>query len=140
MCNACGQPILHRRRYKRSFSGWRPYVHVVPCDCPALRKTAGRSGAPIGGGRSTGGAWRGDRSVGAVVLSVRQVLEAVAELGEASLQLVCWELSVHEREARPAFERAIADGLLVGCGVDELHGEVIYALTEAGRNWLEGAS
>jgi hypothetical protein len=82
----------------------------------------------------------GDRSVGAVVLSVRQVLEAVAELGEASLQLVCWELSVHEREARSAFERAIADGLLVGCGVDELHGEVIYALTEAGRNWLEGAS
>jgi hypothetical protein len=37
-------------------------------------------------------------------------------------------------------ERAIADGLLVRCGVDELHGEVIYALTEAGRNWLEGAS
>jgi hypothetical protein len=61
MCNACGQPILLRRRYKRSFSGWRPYVHVVPCDCPALRKTAGRSGAPIGGGRSTGGAWCGRR-------------------------------------------------------------------------------
>jgi hypothetical protein len=81
----------------------------------------------------------GDRSVGAVVLSVRQVLEAVADLGEASLQLVCWELSVHEREARPAFERAIADGLLVGCGVDELHGEVMYALTDAGRSWLEGA-
>jgi hypothetical protein len=81
----------------------------------------------------------GDRSVGAVVLSVRQVLQAVAELGEASLQLVCWELSVHEREARPAFERAIADGLLVPCGVDELHGEAMYALTDAGRSWLEGA-
>jgi hypothetical protein len=81
----------------------------------------------------------GDRSVGAVVLSVRQVLEAVAELGEASLQLVCWEVSVHEREARPAFERTIADGLLIRCGVDELHGEAMYALTDAGRSWLEGA-
>ena len=75
-----------------------------------------------------------------MVLSVRQVLEAVAELREASLQLVCWELSVKEEEARPAFERAIADGLLVRCGVDELHGEVTYELTRAGRRALESDS
>jgi hypothetical protein len=81
----------------------------------------------------------GDRSVGAVVLSVRQVLEAVADLGEASLQLVCWELSVHEREARPAFERAIADGTLTRRGNDELHGEVMIALTDAGSTARPGA-
>jgi hypothetical protein len=36
------------------------------------------------------------------VLSVRQALAAVAELQEAGLQLVCWQLSVREHEARPA--------------------------------------
>jgi hypothetical protein len=40
----------------------------------------------------------------------------------------------------PAFERAIAEGLLTPRGVDELHGEVMYALTDAGRRWLDGAS
>jgi len=58
-----------------------------------------------------------------MVLSVRQVLEAVAELEEASLELVCWELNVHVDEARPAFERAIADGLLARRRIDEVHDE-----------------
>ena len=80
-----------------------------------------------------------DSVLGAVELSVRQVLEAVAELQEASLQLVCWELNVQEDEARPAFERAIADGLLARSGVDDLYDEVMYALTDAGRRALEGA-
>jgi hypothetical protein len=74
--------------------------------------------------------------VGEMVLSVRQILEAVAELEEASLGLVCWELNVHLDEARPAFERAIADGLLARRRVDELDGEVMYALTDAGRRIL----
>jgi hypothetical protein len=85
------------------------------------------------------GVWAGIAFLGAVELSVRQVLEAVAELREASLQLVCWELNVQEGEARPAFERAIADGLLERSGVDELYNEVMYALTDAGRRALEGA-
>jgi hypothetical protein len=71
------------------------------------------------------------------MLSVRQVLEAVAELAEASLQLVCWELNVQEGEASPASERAIADGLLTRRGLDEVHNEVMYALTDAGRRRLE---
>jgi len=71
-----------------------------------------------------------------MVLSVRQVLEAVAELEEASLELVCWELNVHEDEARPAFQRAVADGLLARRRVDELHDEVMYVLTDAGRRTL----
>jgi DNA-binding transcriptional regulator PaaX len=75
-----------------------------------------------------------------MVLSVRQILEAVAELQEASLQLVCWELNVEEGEARPAFERAVADGLLVQRGVDEIYNEVTYALTDAGRRALADAS
>ena len=73
-----------------------------------------------------------------MVLSVQQVLEAVAELEEASLELVCWEFNVHVDEARPAFERAIADGLLARRGVDELNGEVMYAVTDAGRRSLDG--
>jgi hypothetical protein len=73
-----------------------------------------------------------------VVLSVAQVLDAVAELREASLQLVCWELNVEEGEARPAFERAVADGLLARRGVDEVHNEVMYALTDPARRILEG--
>ena len=74
--------------------------------------------------------------LGEMVLSVRQVLEAVAELQEASLELVCWELNVHEDEARPAFQRAVADGLLARRRVEELHDEVMYALTDAGRRTL----
>jgi hypothetical protein len=71
-----------------------------------------------------------------MVLSVREVLEAVAELEEASLELVCWELNVHDDEARPAFERAIADGLLARRRVDEIHDEVTYGLTDAGWRTL----
>jgi hypothetical protein len=71
-----------------------------------------------------------------MVLSVRQVLEVVAELQEASLELVCWELKVPVDEARPAFERAIADGLLVRRSVDEVYDEVMYVLTDAGRRTL----
>jgi DNA-binding PadR family transcriptional regulator len=52
------------------------------------------------------------------------------------LELVCWELNVHGDEARPAFERAIADGLLARRRVDELHDEVMYTLTDAGRRTL----
>jgi hypothetical protein len=55
------------------------------------------------------------------------------------VQLLCWELSVNEREARPAFERAIADGTLTRRGNDELHGEVMIALTDAGSTARPGA-
>jgi len=49
---------------------------------------------------------------------------------------LCWELNVHLDEPRPAFERAIADGLLARRWVDEFDGEVMYALTDAGRRIL----
>jgi hypothetical protein len=133
---------LHRRgpRGAPSFGGRRAYVHADRADCLALRALRRGSGLATGAARSTAGpAWAGIAFVGAVELSVRQVLEAVAHLEEASLQLVCWELNVQEGEARPAFERAIADGLLARCGVDELYNEVMYALTDAGRRALEGA-
>jgi hypothetical protein len=65
------------------------------------------------------------------VLSVRQALAAVAELQEASLQLVCWQLSV--REHAPGVERTIADDLLARRGVDALHGEVNARTHAAGR-------
>jgi hypothetical protein len=37
---------------------------------------------------------------------------------------------------RPAFERAIADGLLARRRVDGVHDEVTYVLTDAGRRTL----
>jgi hypothetical protein len=40
---------------------------------------------------------------------------------------------VEESEALPAFKDAIADGLLIRRGADEVHNEVMYALTDAGR-------
>jgi hypothetical protein len=57
-----------------------------------------------------------------------QVLEAVGELREASLQLV--------GEVRLTFERAIAEGLLARRRVDQAHNEVMYALIDAGRRIL----
>jgi DNA-binding PadR family transcriptional regulator len=70
------------------------------------------------------------------MLSLWQVLDAVAELEDASLELVCWELSVATEEARPAFEQARDDGLIARSGVDDTTSEVLYALTPAGRRAL----
>jgi hypothetical protein len=61
MCNACGQPIVPGQRRARSFSGWRPYVHVDPVDCPALGAPLGQAGAATGGIRPSAGAPRGQR-------------------------------------------------------------------------------
>jgi hypothetical protein len=70
------------------------------------------------------------------MLSLWQVLDAVAELQAASLELVCWELSVPTEEGRAAFEQARADGLIVATGLDDSTREVLYALTAAGRRAL----
>jgi hypothetical protein len=137
MCNPGGQPNRLGQQGTRWLSGRRPHVRAHCADGPAARsrRLLGR------------GDWRGSTDcrgasrarivlLGEMVLSVRQVLEAVAELQEASLELVCWELNVHEDEAHPAFQRAVADGLLARRRVDELHDEVMYALTDAGRRTL----
>jgi hypothetical protein len=61
MCNACGQSIVPGQRRARSFSGWRPYVHVDPADCTALGAPLGQAGAETGGIRPSEGAPRGQR-------------------------------------------------------------------------------
>jgi DNA-binding MarR family transcriptional regulator len=71
-----------------------------------------------------------------MVLSIWQVLDAIAELREASLELVAWELNVTADDARQAFERVIDEGLIARSGVDPVSGEVLYALTAAGRRAL----
>lgn len=72
-----------------------------------------------------------------MVPSVLQVLEAVSTVEQACLQHVCWILDVHEHNARPAFDRAVADAFLEPCSVDEVLGEVIYGLTDRGRSVLD---
>ena len=46
------------------------------------------------------------------VLSQERLLATVRELGQASSGLVAWELSLPEEEVRPAWEAAVAGGLL----------------------------
>jgi hypothetical protein len=99
----------------RTATGSRQRTHVGRPARPVLVDwwPAGRAGRISVGRR------------GGVVPSGRS-FEAVADLREA-------ELNVEESEALPAFKDAIADGLLVRRGADEVHNEVMYALTDAGR-------
>ncbi len=53
------------------------------------------------------------------------------------LELVCWELNVDERLARPAWELALKHGLLEAAGVDALTGKTMFALSERGRLALQ---
>ena len=116
---AVARPHAPCRRRGAARSGWR--VGRAYWHCSTDGRGASRAAIAL---------------VGETMLSVRQVLEVVAELQEASLELVCWELNVPVDEARPAFERAIADGLLARRRVDEVYDEVMYALTDAGRRTL----
>jgi len=49
------------------------------------------------------------------------------------LELLCWELNVHERLARPAWELALAHDLLEPAGSDPLTGETMFTVSERGR-------
>ena len=49
------------------------------------------------------------------------------------LELVCWELNVDERLARPAWELALKHGLLEAAGVDAVMGKAMFALSDRGR-------
>jgi hypothetical protein len=49
------------------------------------------------------------------------------------LELVCWELNVDERLARPAWEMALQNRLLDAAGVDGATGKTMFTLSERGR-------
>lgn len=55
------------------------------------------------------------------------------EFGGASLGLVAWELGVAEADVEPGWEQAIRRGLLAPAGVDELHHEQMWRLSQRAR-------
>ena len=52
-------------------------------------------------------------------------------------ELMCWELNVDERLARPAWELALQNGLLEAAGVDAATGKTMFTLSERGRSALQ---
>jgi hypothetical protein len=64
-------------------------------------------------------------------LALRDLLEIGGR--RTRLELVCWELDISERQARPAWDVAVGSGLLVAEGADELTGETMFRLSERGR-------
>ena len=76
-------------------------------------------------------------------ISVRQVLEVVAdldELGGANRSLVAWELFVDEERVVAAWEQMLADGLLRPAGHDPADDAQLWRLTAGGwaAHWEQG--
>jgi hypothetical protein len=66
----------------------------------------------------------------ASIPTLRDVLETVAEFGEASAELVAWDLFVSEDELRPAWDRAVAERLIEPVRRCQETGETMYRLME----------
>ena len=74
-------------------------------------------------------------------LSLRQVLGVIAdfdEFGGATPSLVAWELFVEEQRVAPAWEEAVAEGLLRRAGRDGLDGERLWRLIAGGWATRDG--
>jgi hypothetical protein len=64
-------------------------------------------------------------------LTLRDVLTSSKR--RTRLELLCWELDVDEHLARPAWELALAHGLLETAGIDPLTGKTMFTISERGR-------
>jgi hypothetical protein len=60
--------------------------------------------------------------------SLRDVLETVAEFGEASAGLVAWDLCVSEQDLQPAWEQAVRERLIKPAHQCSETGEMMYRL------------
>jgi hypothetical protein len=69
-------------------------------------------------------------------ISLKTVLQTVAELGGASPGLIAWELGADERSVTPAWSAAIREGLLERARYDPIDQDWQYELTIAGREHL----
>jgi diguanylate cyclase (GGDEF)-like protein/PAS domain S-box-containing protein len=69
-------------------------------------------------------------------ISLRTLLETLAELGEASSDLIAWELDIDESDLYRAWSAAIREGLLDCVGYDKVEQHWIYTLTTAGHDRL----
>ena len=58
--------------------------------------------------------------------TLRDVLETVAEFGEASASLVAWDLCVSDDELRPAWDQALGERLIEPVRRCEQTGEMLY--------------
>jgi hypothetical protein len=66
-------------------------------------------------------------------VALHEILDVIAEFGEASPELVAWELQCHVAEVAPAWGRALAEGLLANAHIDTMCGEEMWALSLRGR-------
>jgi diguanylate cyclase (GGDEF)-like protein len=69
-------------------------------------------------------------------ISLRTLLQTLADLGEASTDLIAWELDVPEPALTSAWSVAVREGLLDCVRYDTLDQHWIYALTPAGHDRL----
>ena len=62
----------------------------------------------------------------ATIPTLRDVLETVAEFGEASAGLVAWDLCVSEDELGPAWDQAVSERLIEPVRRCEQTGETMF--------------
>jgi hypothetical protein len=67
----------------------------------------------------------------AIAVGVTSVVDTVSEFGEASLELVAWELSVPERTLEYVWAQAIEHGMLRAAGVCPTTGERLFVAVPA---------
>ena len=69
-------------------------------------------------------------------ISLLTLLQTLADLAEASTDLIAWELDIDERALTSAWSAAVRDGLLDCVRYDTLERHWIYTLTPAGHDRL----
>jgi hypothetical protein len=62
-------------------------------------------------------------------ISLDRVVETVAEFGQASFELVAWELYVSEAKLEPVWRRAVERGLIHEAGTCWESGERLYEVS-----------
>jgi len=72
-------------------------------------------------------------------VALREILDVIAEFGEASRELVAWELRCDVAEIAPGWRRALAEGLLGDGRLDPISGEEMKALSLRGQARLHEA-
>ena len=69
-------------------------------------------------------------------ISLRTLLQTLADLGDASTDLIAWELDVDEPALSSAWSAAVREGLLDCVRYDKLDQHWLYTLTTAGHDRL----
>jgi hypothetical protein len=70
---------------------------------------------------------------------LHEILDVIADFGEASRELVAWELQCHVADVAPGWRRALAEGLVGDPHIDPMSGEEMRALSLRGQARLHDA-